>query len=264
MNIPKLTNIVDEIALESAVSLILLDNAFLANVPILPEIKGLIENSQMADVLWTLPRSAFTLSDTGWKINKDAAAGLVGGGILIEIPEMNTDSPSVSGPPATWKIGIVGMVEVNTALVAGTGIGMTSSQLCQIALDQLHLQNIFGFGTLKAERGAITAAHDWMQMKPGITAHRVTLSATIGRTQTKRSAAVSAVFGSSQCTLSCTDGSAAIYYVLNGVPGSVPVAANPAAILYAGPFNVNSGDKVLAASKSSVTILSEIFGYTAP
>ena len=267
MNIPKLQGIFDEVGFQDAIALLLLDNSNLVNIPVIPEVKGLIENNQMADVLWTLPRSAITITSVGWNINASVQpGGLVGGGLLVELPEMDTDSPNVSGPPATWKISVVGMIEPNTALLPGIGIGMTSSQLCQYALDQLHLLNVFGFGSLKAQTAAIVAAHDWMGMKPGIVAHRVTFTARIGRTQTQRSASVTADFASSpgQCTLNCSDTGADIFYVLNGNASSMPVKSNPNAIFYNGAFNVTSGDEILAASRKAGLNTSEIFGYTAP
>ena len=268
MIIPKLPSIVDEIALQKSLALILADEARLAAVPILPEIKLLAESELLVDALWQLPRTAFKLTEDGWVVNQtDPNVGTVGNGILIEMPEMDYDSPGVrNGSPATWKVGIVGFCEPNIAFTHGVGTNFTSSQLCQIALDVFQMLNIYGLGTFKTEQQAIKAAHDWVSMKPGVSAHRLTITATVGRLSSQRSANVTAAFagpvnGIDTVTLSCSDGAASVYYTTDG---SEPVASNNCATLYSAPFTVASGLTVKFASKKTGLILSEILGAIAP
>ena len=336
MNVPAIT-LVDEIALQKAIALILCSDSRLVNVPVVPEIKFLQESELALNAIWTMPRSAFTVTATGWQVNATAYANLitpgtydgtgsftqngltignpysfifgendlsfndgitdhlsvggtvyfvatsasivltgtpdlavtatlqtnalVGGGILVEQPEMDSNSPGVSGPAATWKVPIVGFVEPNTAFVPNVGIGFTSSQLCQIALDIL--QNLFSYqyGTFQIEQQAIKAANDRQTESPGIAAHRVVVKATIGRVQSVRSVSVTAIFGGGNCTLTCADGTASILYTTDL---SEPVTANPNAIAYAGPFAVASGAVIKFASHKAGTIVSQIVGAQSP
>lgn len=261
MLIPKLQGLVDEIALQKSLALLLCDNTRLAQVPILPEIKLLEENELLVDALWTLPRSAFTITTDGWTVNQNQTGGLCGGGVLIEIPEMMTRSAGVSGPVATWKIGIVGMAELNTAFVTGVGIGFTSSQLCQIALDQLQHQNIYSFGTFETDSQGIQFARDWVELKPGISAHRINLLATVGRVQSTRSTPATVSITGGNCTLACTDGAATILYTLDG---TVPTKSNPSTVAYSVPFPITSGQTVMFMTEKANTINSQILGAVAP
>jgi hypothetical protein len=262
MNVPALTGFLDEIALQKAIAMIVADDSRLSIVPVIPEIKLLQESELLLDCLWTLPRNAIAVTPTGWQISQgDAQGGLVGAGILIEMPEMEVESTNVSGPPAAWTVGIVAFQEPNTNFVANVGIGITSSQLCQIATDILHLLEIAGFGTFSADRSGIKSAHDWQTMKPGIVAHRLTIRSRVGRTQSKRSAAVQCTFGGGVCTLSCSDSSAIVRYTTDG---SMPLAINPSAQIYSAPFSVDSGTTVTYCSQQTGTVNSQIYKSTSP
>ncbi len=261
-SIPKLAGIVDEVSLQKSIALIIADDARLALVPVMPQIKFLADGELLEDILWQLPRSAFTLTADGWTVNTAVTPGQpVGAGILIEMPEMDTDSPKVSGTPATWRIPIVAFQEVNANFLPGTGIGITSGQLCQIALDICQNLFIFGYGTFNPESGAIKPATDWTSLKPGIEAHRLNLTGTVGRKQTPRSAAVVPTIAGGVCTLSCADGAATVLYTTDFTE---PVSTNPNATPYSAPFNVASGEVVKCASKAAGKILSPIVGAVAP
>ena len=251
----------DEIALQKAVALILCADARLANVPIVPEIKFLQESELALNCIWTMPRSSFQITAQGWNVLPAALQGdLVGGGILVEQPEMDSNSPGVSGPTATWRVPIVGFVEPNTAFVPGVGIGFTSSQLCQIALDIF--QNLFSYqyGTFQIEQQAIKAANDRQTENPNIAAHRVIVKATVGRVQSTRSANVTATFAAGQCTLTCADNAASIYWTTDL---SEPVSSNPSATVYSAPFAVASGTVVKFASSKTGLTVSQIMGAIA-
>ena len=260
--IPKLNGIVDEIALMKSIALIIADDARLAKVPVMPQIKFLADGELLEDILWQLPRSAFTLTADGWTVNTAVTPGQpVGAGILIEMPEMDTDSPKVSGTPATWRVPIVAFQEINTNFLPGLGIGITSGQLCQIVLDICQNLYIFGYGTFNPEQGAIKAAQDWTSLKPGIEAHRLTLTGTVGRVQSTRSAIVQASFAAGDCILTCADGAAKVLFTTDFTE---PVETNPNAQVYSVPFAVLSGTIVKCASKAAGKILSSITGGLAP
>lgn len=280
IRVPVNNSVVDLVALQNFVTLLLLDDPRLDAVPIVPEIKFHMESDQQVDALWTLPRSSFVVSPSGVETvdssgtsggNNAAASSLVGAGLLVEMPGANCDSPAVTGPPLTWEVNVVAMEERNTNFLPGTGTCVTSEQLAQIVLDVLHKQAVFGYGTLQANRQAISPAHDWMSMKPGIVAYRASLRADAGRKQTQRSANVAASWSGDTLTLTCADAGASIWYTTDG---SVPCAANAiqgsaagvGATLYTLPFAVTSGTQVLFASKNLTagTLLSAVSTATAP
>ena len=269
IKVPVNTSVVDLVLLQNIIAMILRDDPRLAAMPIVPEYKFLMDSDQVVDALWTLPAAAFTLTPSGVTINSNVPPGLCGAGVLVEMPGATSDSRGVTGPPLTWEIGVVVMEERNTNFLAGTGTGITSEQIAQIVMDRLHLQAIFGFGTIQVRQNCFSAAHDWMNMKPGILAYRVTLTADAGRKQTPRSANVAYSFAGDTLTLTCTDGAVTIYYTTDG---SAPCAANvnasnPAGVgatVYTAPFAVASGTNVLFASRKTGVLLSAVGQATAP
>jgi hypothetical protein len=275
MVIPQLNTIVNLNALQIAVTQLLLDDPRLANTPIVPELKFIMESDQSVDALWMLPSSAFVVTPSGVFINDQTppSGSLVGAGLLIEMPGASTDSPKVSGPPLVWDINIVAFEERNTNFLAGTGTLITAEQYALIVLDILHLKEVYQFGTLTAKTNALTLAHDWMQMKPGIYAFRASLQAVVGRNQSGRSKPVVIAFtagsGTDTVTLTCADGAASVYYTTDQ---SMPVSANVkpnnqpgiGATLYTAPFVVNSGTLVLAASSKPGLVGSSVLGSIAP
>lgn len=260
MRIPTLTGIVDLIALQNAITLILLSNDRLKDIPIIPELRLYLESDLQVDALWTLPRSALIVQP--YAINSSAATGgPVGAGILVEMVEATTGSPGVDGPPLTWLINVVTFEDRNTNLTLEVGTGIMCEQIAQLVVDALHKQAVFGYGTLQATTRPITPAEDWMTLRPGILAYRSSLQATTYRPQTRRSTIAPATFDSGQCTLTCTDPDAHIIYTIDG---TMPVKANTNALPYEGPFAVPSGTVILTATWKEDLILSEILGFVAP
>lgn len=267
MIIPATKAVANTRGLQAAVALILANDPKLARVPIVTEAKFLSEAELMLDVLWTVPRSMFTVKDGGIDINTVVTPGPVGGGLLIEKFEARTDSPGVSGPPTTWKIKIVAFSENNVNFLPNLGINISADDLCQIAKDILHEQHIYGYGSLKADTNWLTPADDWMTIKPGIEASRLTLNATLGVIQTPHCKPVRITFAGNLCTLTCTDTDPElqIYYTQQkDAIGTMPVKANNKASEYSAPFEVESGDLILASSIKPNSNLSEITGEIAP
>jgi len=268
MNLNIQTTIVDDVALQFAVAMLLADDPRVKGlVPVVPEFKLQQESELAASALWTLPAASFTVTPVGFQINQvnePAPGQRVGAGLLVEWPDSTVDSPGVSGPPATYRIHVVAFEERNVNLTPGVGIGIASNQLAWIAADILHLQALpigGGSGTLWARGTFIEPAHDWMGMFPGIFAHRATFTMTVGRRQTQRAAIVQASFRAGQCVLTCQDPNATIYYTTDG---SMPVGSNPNARVYSGAFNVANGTVVTCASRDVGLVLSEVLAYVAP
>jgi len=269
IQVPKISGVVDLVWLQNMVAMLLLDDPRIV-CPVVPEYKFLMDSDQSVDALWQLPQGAFTLTPSGVTINSGVSAGLVGAGLLVEMPTATTDSPGVSGPPATWHVTVVAFEERNTNWLPQTGTCVAAEQYCELVVDILQNEAVYKFGTFQAERNWMTPAHDRMTMNPTIIALRATVQATVGRTQTKRTPAVAITFSAGNCALLCADGAAAIYYT---VDGSAPVrsntnpdnAAGVGASLYAAPFAVASGT-VLAAARNAAagTTLSAVAGATAP
>src|SRR5271157_632891 len=101
VTIPVLSGITDLVALQNAVTFLLLDDPRLANTPVVPEFKLQMTSDQAVECLWKQPRNAFTLTPTGFSLN-GGVTGLVGAGLLVEMPEATSNSPGVTGPPLTW------------------------------------------------------------------------------------------------------------------------------------------------------------------
>jgi hypothetical protein len=263
MNVPILNNgIIDLVAVQNAITLILLDDDRLALVPVLPEIKLHQEADIMVDTVWTTPRSALTVTPNGVEVNfAGDGKGPVGAGLLVEMIEAVCPANQLSGPPLTWKIHVVSFEERNTNLTPGTGIGIMSEQLAQIVLDALHGLFITGMGALQASAAPIQPAHDWMTLKPGLFATRTTVEATVKRQQRAAVVNVTGIWTVDSLALACTDGAAAIYFTTDG---SMPVASNPNATLYAAPVSVASGTVVLAAARKAGSSISNILPFIAP
>ena len=278
------SQIADLTGLLNAMVLILLDDPRL-NVPVISEFKLQMESDQQVDILWQLPRSAITVLPNGILSvsgatggnysapNPAAPSSLVGAGIMVEMPEMDVNSPDVTGSPATWKLSVVCLEDRNTNFTPGVGTGVTSEQYAQIVLDDLQLQWIYQYGTIKVKQNAIQPAHDWMSMKTGIYAVRVNFEATTGRLQSTRSALVTSFVNNGFCTLSCTDPGAAIFFTVDySAPTSSNANTNPlaqpgvGATLYTAPFAVTSGQTILYASRNFTTntTLSPVGGTVVP
>ena len=271
--LPARPSVTNSIALQNAIALLLLSEDRLSKVPVLPEVKLQRESDLGVDILWTMPRSAITVTNNGVTyspVTQDQEAAPVGSGLLVEMPEGRTIAPNVSGPPLEWHVSVVAFEERNTNWLApspagpymnAVGIGITAEDLCLIVLDVLHLQWLFPYGTLKTAPVAFGPAHDWMALKEGINAWRTTFVAPMGRTQTVRSAVVAITFMIGMCTLTCPDNAATVLFTLDGSP---PVKSNPAAMPYTAPFAVTSGQQVLASSWKPGLVNSAISGGLVP
>ena len=260
ITVPQLPGITDLVALQNAITLILLSEDRLTDVPVLPEIRLHQESELFVDALWTLSRNAVNVSPTVVEIQGEFG-GKTGAGLLVEMPAAISHSPGVTGPPLTWEVGIVSFEERNINFTPVTGVGIMAEQLSQIVLDTLHLLSIRGFGVFQAASRVIAPAQDWMSLKPGIFAYRTIIQATIARPQTARSKIATATFSGGLCTITCADPDATIIFTTDN---TTPVKANVNAVPYTVPFPVTSGQIVLTGTWTPERISSEILGFTAP
>jgi len=270
MNYPQLNGIIDLVALQNAVALVLLSDDRLATVPVLTELKLHMDNEIAVDALWTLPRAAIQLKpgtidffaaviDTDGTI---ANSGPTGAGLLVEMPSADVVSRGVTGPPLKWNISVVAIEERNVNLTAQVGHFIMAEQLAQLALNSLHLQHIFPYGQLAGDRNVLAPAKDWEdRLGGGKVCWRATVAVENGRIQTTRSLNVVITFNNGLCVITCPDPGATILYTLDGTPA---VKANPSSLIYQGPFDVDPGDLVVASSWKDGTLTASIVGNIAP
>ncbi len=257
MNVPSLQNVVDIVALQNAITLILLSDDRLAKVPMVPEFKLHMESDMQVDILWTLPRNAVNVQPSGpsGQVNVvDDADPAVGAGLLIEMPTARCHSPGVSGPALTWELTVVAMEERNVNFSVN-GLLISAEQLILLVLDILHLQSIKGYGQFQASAAAIGPAQDWMTIKPGILAMRGTLQATVGRPQTQRCKGVKVYSAGGLVQMECPEPDATVLYTLDG---SMPVKANASAQTYTQPFDAADVGTVTAAAWVAGKLISEV------
>jgi hypothetical protein len=268
VNIPQLPNIVDLVALQNAVALVLLSDDRLATIPILTEIKLHMDNQIAVDALWTLPRSAIqvkpgTIDLFAVPVDGDlpTVPGPTGAGLLVEMPEAKSVSNNLTGPPLDWQIRIVCFEERNINLTAGVGTFIMAEQLAQIVLDILQLQYIYPFGSFKVSKNAVGPARDWETIKDGLVCWACTVEVHNGRVQTPRSAVCALSFNSGLCTITCPDVAAEVRFTTDGTPAT---RSNPGTQVYAAPFAVAKGTIVQVSSWKQGNLTSSITGATAP
>lgn len=264
MNIPQApAGIVDLIALQNAVTLILASDVRLATVPVVQEIKLLSESDLQESILWQLPRSAFSYASSGTTVTPNQfEPGLTGAGLMVEMVTARSASTNVSGPPLSWEVDIVAFEERNTNFLAGTGIGITAEQLILLCFDILQGLAIYPYGTFKVTANPMVSARDKMELYPGVFAWRGLMeTGSQGRTQTQRSQPVAINVSAGMATLVCTQPFATVLYTTDG---SMPVPVNPTAQTYTAPFAASSGTTIVTASSRSGYVTSEIRGLIVP
>jgi len=234
--------VIDLIQIQNDVFGLLMSAPQLAVVNIVNERKFIMQQEIEVDAIWQTLRN-----------------GKSGCGILVEQPDVITDSPNVTGPPQSVQLSFV-CFQNGDAAFTDMGSGLFAEQMEQFVIDALHLQNIGGLGSLVVRGNFSSPARDY----PGINARRMRVSMTPFNTnQTQRTAPVVATVAAYICTLTCSTAGAVIYYTLDGsFPGNTSVAIdplsvsvaspgtpiNPNSILYTAPFAVASGQVLRAAA----------------
>lgn len=223
----------DYVQLQEDVTHLLLSAPPLERISVVQFRKLRLESELSLDALWQTYR-----------------AGRCGAGILVEMPVVNVASPNVSGPAVNLILPLAVIEEPNTNFAPATGTLMSAEEIAQIIFDLLHLQAIEGLGTLRAN-----AIREAAEFPPGLVAYRVELQLTAAGEQTARCAAPVISVAGGVATITTGTGGAEIRYTLDG---SFPGASNPAALLYAGPFPVESGQIIRAGVTRENSNSSEI------
>jgi hypothetical protein len=234
---------IDLIQIQDDVFGLLMSAPQLATVNIVEERKFILEQAVEWDALWQTNRN-----------------GKSGCGILVEQPDVISDSPNVTGPPQSVQLSFV-CVQNGDAAFTELGSGLFAEEVEQFVIDALHLQAIGGLGVLQIKGQFSSPAQDY----PGINARRMKVSMTpFNSAQSQRTAPILAVIAAGQCTLTCSTAAAQIYFTLDGsFPSNAAVAVDPLSVtavpsnpapinknstLYAGPFPVQSGQVLRAAA----------------
>lgn len=217
-----MTNIVQ---LQEDITHALLSAETLLPVNIIQWRKMRMESDIALETIWQTPR-----------------AGRSGAGIIVEMPEFVVDKPNLAGPQAAILLPIAVLEEPNLNMSPATGTNLSAEEIAQYILEALHgvrFNGSVGF-TLFAAPQAIQPADEF----PGVLAYRVRLAVTFPREQRNRVDMPAILVDTLTVTLSCGTADAVIHYTLDS---TFPGPSNPSALIYEGPFTVDSGTLVRAA-----------------
>ena len=250
---------IDLIQVQDDVFGLLMSAPQLATVNIVEERQFIVAQEVQMDAVWQTVRK-----------------GKSGNGILIEEPDVISDSPNVSGPVQSVELSFV-CFQNGDAAFTSMGSGLFASEMEQFILDILHQQCFTRWGTITVQRNFSSPARDY----PGINARRVKLIVTPkGTPQTPRTAIVTVTMAGGNATLACATAGASIYYTLDGSFPSNPAVAipplsvtdatptgsplNPNSTLYTAPFAAPSGTLIRAAAWLAGYNAGQIIDFTAP
>ena len=227
---------------------ILMSAPQLASVNIVEERKFLVNSEIEIEAIWQTMRNGFS-----------------GDGLLIEIPDIISDSDGVTGPPQQVELSFVSFQNGDAAFIPPTAVagppastlgggGLYAEQIEQHLVDILHLLNIGGIGTMRVTGRFSTPARDYA----GINARRTKIIMTPKQTaQSARVALPIIAVAMGNCTITCATAGAAIYYTLDGsFPSNPSIAVDPLrnvpinanSRLYTAPFAVTAGQLIRAAA----------------
>lgn len=232
---------------------LLMSSKNLASVNIVLEKKFIVQSQIELDAIWVTVRN-----------------GKSGCGVLIEVPEIESENGNMSGPPQVVALTFVSFQNGDAAFT-DEGSGLFAEQVEQFVLDALHLQSFGAFGTVQADKGNLSSpARDY----PGINARRLTLKIKPrASAQTPRTSALQLAINNGLATLTCATAGAKIVYTLDGSFPSDPAVAvdplaaapiNAASQIYAAPFAVASGQNIRAAAYADGFNPGEILNQTVP
>ena len=250
---------IDLIQVQRDVFGLLMSAPQLATVNLVEERQFIVQSEIEMDAVWQTVRN-----------------GRSGCGILIEEPDVISDSPNVSGPVQSVELSFV-CFQNGDAAFGDLGSGLFAAQMEQFILDILHQQCFTKWGTIQVQRNFSSPARDY----PGINARRVKLVVTPkGTAQTPRTAIVTVTVAGGNATLACATAGSAIYYTLDGSFPSNPAVAikplsvtdatpagepvNPNSTLYAAPFAAPSGTLIRAAAWLAGYNAGQIIDFTVP
>jgi hypothetical protein len=243
---------IDLVQLQKDLFTLLLSAPALQPVNIVRE-QALMASQVELDAIWQTPRGGYS-----------------GNGVLIEEIKAKINSPSIGAQDL--EISCVAFQNGDAAFTPITGSGFFAQNLAQVVIDLLNKQAIGGIGTLQAVGTEAAKDYDF------ISATRATLRIVgANNIQTPRCAVIAYTNNANSVTLTCATPGAVIYYTLDGsapcnpalvqsipdLAGNFP-AVNSAAVQYAAPFAVTSGDRLRAVAFCASFNPSEILLKTIP
>jgi hypothetical protein len=183
--------------------------------------------------------------------------GKVGAGILINLPLADPMDADVPGAQLSVKLPIDILVADDLSLVLSNGAGITAEEVVIITwlLLNQYLNQALGSGNWTV------AGFDPIEDRKGAYGYRLLLEVRFAEDQPDKVSAPTSVIAAGHATLSCATGGAAIYYTLDG---SFPGPGNAAAILYAAPVVVSTGQQLLAAAYLANNIGSDVWQTIIP
>ena len=205
--------------------------------------------------------------DAVWQTVRNGCAG---NGLLVEEPKVQAHGEygAAPGPVLIITFPIVCFQNGDAALLDKVGGGFYASRLGAAVMDVFWQLQINGIGLLTLEGDAYARADDF----PGINAVRIFPKAKLAPAPANnRCAIVTATMAGNQVTLACATAGAKIVYTLDGSCPSDPAVAinpltkqpiNPAATVYAGPFNAAPGFVRAAAYAGAGDMQSPVQKFT--
>jgi hypothetical protein len=186
--------------------------------------------------------------------------GKVGSGILINLPAADPTDDDIGGAQMTANLALDILNMDNVALPLSNGSGLTAEEIVVSVWLILHqwLNQAIGSGNW------FVSGFDPIEDQKGAYGYRLILTVRFAADEPAKCANVTSGVASGYCTLNCATAGATIYYTLDG---SFPGPGNAAALVYAAPFVVNSGQSVLAAAfitNSTTTIGSDVWLTNVP
>ena len=175
------------------------------------------------------------------------------GGATIEVlmPDMDSAIPSSPGPNST--VNQIFLVKTMDLVNLGAnGVGLSCEQIAAQIAQTFHnfFTNVTRMGSFYTAPQYYRRIHSGFQengdLQPFVT-FEVTLQADLVPDAMPQTASPTVTYENPVCAITDNQpgGGSTIYYTIDG---SFPGAGNPAALVYNGPFNVQSGATVSAAA----------------
>ena len=186
-----------------------------------------------------------------------ARNGKTGAGILIGLPLADPVEHDVPGAQMEVKLPLEILVADDISLVISNGAGITAEEivtLCWMLLHQL-LNQALGSGNW------FVSGFDPIEDKRGAYGYRLVLTVRFAEEQPAKVDAPVCVIAAGHATLTTQLAGATIYYTLDG---SFPGSGNAAALVYATPVVVASGQQLLTAAYKTNYLGSDIWQTIIP
>lgn len=183
--------------------------------------------------------------------------GKVGSGILINLPAADPTDDDIGGAQMLANVSLDILNRDDMALALSNGSQLTAEEVVSIVWFLLHqwLNQATGSGNW------FVSGFDPIEDQKGAYGYRLILTVRFANDQPAKCANVITAVNAGHATLTCATAGASIYYTLDG---SFPGPGNSAAVLYAAPFAVASGQTILTAAYLANYIGSDVWETNQP